>query len=206
MLDPIKCPHLLTPQGSRLSSFNNNKDLPSNYSKKRIGCYSYHLNDCIGSGYSSQVFKGCKNDNKQIKYAIKVIKLAKMSKGNYQLLQNEIKILKELDHPNIIKMHDVFYTENNCYIITQYCEGGTLQSNLEGNKNLDWKTIFNQLLDACQYLEKKLIIHRDIKPANIFQRNNVWKIGDFGFARYLPYKTAQIKEMYMIGSPLYMPP
>jgi serine/threonine protein kinase len=55
-------------------------------------------------------------------------------------------------------------------------------------------------------LESKLIIHRDIKPANIFVKNNVWKIGDFGFARYLPYKTAQIKEMYMIGSPLYMPP
>lgn len=136
MLEPIKCPQMLTPQASRISNNSNFKEMPSNFTKKRIGSYSYHLSDCIGSGYSSQVFWGCKNDKKDIKYAIKVIKLAKMSKGNYQLLQNQIKILKELDHPNIIKMHDVFYTQNNCYIVTEYCEGGTLQSQIERNKNL----------------------------------------------------------------------
>lgn len=88
MLEPIKCPQMLTPQASRISTNTTNKDMPLNFTKKKIGCYSYHLNDCIGSGYSSQVFRGCKNDNKDIKYAIKVIKLSKMSKGNYQLLQN----------------------------------------------------------------------------------------------------------------------
>lgn len=82
-------------------------------------------------------------------YAIKVINLSKMSKGNYQLLQNEISILKELDHAHIIKLHDVFYTENNCYIITDYCEGGTLQTHIESNTELDWKLLFAHLLDAC---------------------------------------------------------
>jgi serine/threonine protein kinase len=65
--------------------------------------------------------------------------------------------------------------------------------------------VFQQVMDGCQYLEKQLIIHRDIKPVNIFKKGNLWKIGDFGFARYVPYKSAQIQEMYMVGSPLYMP-
>ena len=93
-MDAYKYQMLLTPQSKKISGFATTREPHSNFSKKRIGCYSYHLNDCIGSGYSSQVYRGCKNDNKDVIYAIKVIKLAKMSKGNYQLLQNEINILK----------------------------------------------------------------------------------------------------------------
>lgn len=149
MIDTYKYQMLLTPQNKKPSTFNPGKETSYNHGKKRIGCYSYNLGDLIGSGYSSQVYKGRKNDNKETLYAIKVIKLATMSKGNYQLLQNEIKILKELEHPNIIKMHDVFYTENNCYIITDYCEGGTLQAHIDAGTDLDWRLIFGQLLEAC---------------------------------------------------------
>lgn len=84
----------LTPQNAKLGGLGLGKEAAYIHGKKRIGCYSYNLCDCIGSGYSSQVFKGCKNDNKSVTYAMKVIKLSKMSKGNYQLLQNEINILK----------------------------------------------------------------------------------------------------------------
>jgi|JI10StandDraft_1071094.scaffolds.fasta_scaffold332075_1 hypothetical protein len=54
----------MTPQGKNISASLPLKDSKSNFSKKRIGCYSYNLNDCIGSGYSSQVYKGYKNDSK----------------------------------------------------------------------------------------------------------------------------------------------
>jgi serine/threonine protein kinase len=53
-----------------------------------------------------------------------------MSKSQQSLMQNEIKIIQALDHPNIIKFHDVFYTKNNCYIVTEFCEGGNLQKHL----------------------------------------------------------------------------
>lgn len=49
------------------------------------------------------------------------------------------------------------------------------------------------------------IIHRDIKPANIFNQNGVWKIGDFGFARFLDSNGMILREKYRIGSPFYMP-
>lgn len=61
-------------------------------------------------------------------------------------------------------------------------------------------------MEACKYLGDKLIVHRDIKPANIFLKDGTWKLGDFGFARFLPNKASYVKEMYAIGSPLYMPP
>ena len=102
-------------------------------------------------------------------------------------------ILKQLEHPHIIRFHEVYYTKNNCYIVTDYCEGGTLQNHIESNSALDWQRICQQLVDACRYLGHKLIIHRDIKPANIFCQAGQWKIGDFGFARFLPSRTAYVK-------------
>lgn len=88
MVDTCQLQLLLTPQVNKIPAFCTQRDYKTPLGKKRIGNYFYYLNDCIGAGYSSQVYKGFKNDNRDIKYAIKVIKLAKMSKGNYQLLQN----------------------------------------------------------------------------------------------------------------------
>lgn len=66
MMDTYKYQMTLTPQSSKISGFSTARqtNTNNNYTKKRIGCYSYNLNDCIGSGYSSQVFRGYKNDNK----------------------------------------------------------------------------------------------------------------------------------------------
>lgn len=49
------------------------------------------------------------------------------------------------------------------------------------------------------------ILHRDIKPANIFNKQGIWKIGDFGFARFVDGVHNVVKEKFRIGSPLYMP-
>lgn len=133
MIEACQYQFTLTPQIKRLTAVN---EVPNAHRKKRIGSYSYYLDDVIGSGFSSRVYRGIKNDMKDVKYAIKVINLSKMSKGNYSLLQNEISILKKLEHPNIIKLHEVFYTQNNCYLIMDFCEGGTLQKNMECNPKL----------------------------------------------------------------------
>ena len=85
MIEACQYQFTLTPQIKRLTTVN---ELTNPHRKKRIGSYSYYLDDVIGSGFSSQVFRGYKNDIKEVKYAIKVINLSKMSKGNYSLLQN----------------------------------------------------------------------------------------------------------------------
>lgn len=99
---------LSTPQNKRKNDLDLlGKDLNRNYSKKKIGDYYYYLNDLIGCGYSSQVFKGYHKQRREHTLAIKVIKMSKITKANYHLLQNEICILKNLDHQNIIKFHEV---------------------------------------------------------------------------------------------------
>jgi serine/threonine protein kinase len=90
-------------------------------SKKRIGPYSYKLNEVIGSGFSSVVYRGYKDNDKSQVVAIKVVQLHGMRSHRRLLLEKEIKILKMVEHPNILAFKDLYWTINNCYIITEYC-------------------------------------------------------------------------------------
>ncbi len=137
MFDQFTCHIPLTPQPSRKQDFMDfSKESNHSYTKKKIGDYAYYLNDLIGSGYSSNVYKCFKQSEPHVIYAVKVIRLNKLAKSNLNMLQNEIKILQTLDHPNIIKFHNVTYTQNNCYIVTDYCEGGTLQDHIDKQKSI----------------------------------------------------------------------
>lgn len=98
-----------------------------------------------------------------------------------------MKILKMLDHPHIVTLLDVYYTSNNCYIVMEYCEGGSLQTRIDAKLPLDWPTAAEQIGSACQYLAVRKIMHRDIKPANVFIKGDDYKLGDFGFSHQLGY-------------------
>lgn len=74
--------------------------------------------------------------------AVKVIKYSSLTtKIAEQLLRNEVTILKQLNHPNILKCHDVFSSKNNCYIVTDFYEGGDLEKLIFKNKHLQEKNI-----------------------------------------------------------------
>jgi serine/threonine-protein kinase ULK/ATG1 len=158
--------------------------------RKRIEQYSYNISDLIGEGYTSRVFKAS-NDMSNELFAVKVVELKKYSSSNREMLESEVSILRVMDHPNIIKCHDVYLTNNNCYIITEYCEGGDLLGLLKKHSRGEtisdgrMSSIMRDLLSGFRYLVEKGIVHRDIKPANIFFRNGVAKIADFGFAKRL---------------------
>lgn len=61
-----------------------------------------------------------------------------------------------------------------------------------------------QILNGYKYLMSKNILHRDLKPSNVMRFGNVWKIGDFGFAKYC--KGEYLLEKLYVGTPFYMPP
>jgi serine/threonine protein kinase len=88
-----------------------------NRGKKRIGRYSFYLKNLIGSGFSSRVYRGIKDNDKSVHYAIKVIKMKDMNIGNINLLNNEIDIIQKLDHPNLVRFVDVLYTNHHCYLV-----------------------------------------------------------------------------------------
>ena len=95
--------------------------------RKKIEDYSHGPRDIIGRGYSSVVYRGT-NDRLKEKVAIKVIDLKSINgKPAKKMLEGEIEALKRLNHPNILKCHDIFSTANNCYIITEFCNEGDLE-------------------------------------------------------------------------------
>jgi serine/threonine protein kinase len=88
-------------------------------------------------------------------------------------------------HPHIVALLDIYYTTNNCYIIMEFCEGGSLQTRIDAKHEVEWPKAAQQVGLACRYLASCRIMHRDIKPANVFIKGGVCKLGDFGFAQQL---------------------
>ena len=86
-----------------------------------------------------------------------------------QEIREEYRILMEADHPNIIKLFEVFETTSCLSLVMEYCEGGELFdliSSLNHLQEAQVAVIVRQILSALSYCHKNMIIHRDIKPEN----------------------------------------
>uniref|UniRef100_K7GBY4 non-specific serine/threonine protein kinase n=1 Tax=Pelodiscus sinensis TaxID=13735 RepID=K7GBY4_PELSI len=147
--------------------------------------------------------------------AIKSINKKNLSKSQI-LLGKEIKILKELQHENIVALYDVQEMPNSVFLVMEYCNGGDLADYLQAKGTLSEDTIrvfLQQIAAAMRILHSKGIIHRDLKPQNILlsyasrRKSSVSgiriKIADFGFARYLH---SNMMAATLCGSPMYMAP
>jgi serine/threonine protein kinase len=168
-----------------------------------INNYIFLNNNIIGKGSFSNVYLG-KNiiNNEQV--AIKSIQLSKCIK-NYDI-NNEIDILKKLNHINIVNLQDSIHKKNNLYIILEYCPLGDLHSFFKDDcvKEEYVKHYAKQIVDGMAYLNSMNIMHRDIKPQNILLKDIYSiKLTDFGFAKY--YKNIDLSST-LCGSPIYMAP
>ena len=143
----------------------------------------------------------------------KEMNLEGIPKNEKKLIENEINILRELNHPNIVKQYETLTDDSNSklYIVMEYCKKGDLDKLILKSKNnkkvVDEELIWDilvQTLNALKYIHnEKKIIHRDIKPSNIFlDKNYNIKLGDFGLNRkyFNEYANA------ILGTPLYMAP
>ncbi|CAD8190200.1 unnamed protein product [Paramecium octaurelia] len=170
--------------------------------KKIINDFEYHLEDCLGQGEYSSVFKGQDRRSGQ-EVAIKVIENSKLNSNfSRQMLSNEIESLKKLNSPYILQYINYIYTPNNQYIITEYCNEGELRF-VKNRSDQQLLRIFHQLLQALKELKSKNIIHRDIKPPNIMMHNCIPKLADFGFSVNINSLELQKSSF---GTPLYMAP
>ncbi|XP_024113747.1 serine/threonine-protein kinase ULK2 [Oryzias melastigma] len=180
-----------------------------------VGDFEYSRKDLVGHGAFAVVFKGRHRKKTDWEVAIKSINKKNLTKSQI-LLGKEIKILKELQHENIVGLYDVQETPNSVFLVMEYCNGGDLADYLQAKGTLreDTMRVFlQQIAAAMRVLNSKGIIHRDLKPQNILlsyaarKKSNVSsiriKIADFGFARYL---TSNMMAATLCGSPMYMAP
>jgi len=160
----------------------------------------------IGKGAFSVIYKGTHKISNKV-FAIKEISYENLSKIK-NTIKREFTVMKKLNHPHIIKLHEVFFDNDNknVYLVLDYYEKGDLCKFLDGKplKEKYAKKYMRQLALGLEYLHRNSIIHRDLKLKNILVTNsNDIVISDFGFAR-----NGDNETMFdtMCGSPMYMAP
>ncbi len=151
------------------------------------------------------MYKGY-NKNTGEDVAIKVVNRANLKGKFYELLENEIKVLRACDNENIIKLYEIKKTQNNIYLMIEYCNEGDLFQLLKKRQKLTEEEVIEiliQLLNAFKTLIEKKVMHRDLKLANILLHNGAVKVADFGFSKIL---SEEAWTATMLGSPLNMAP
>jgi len=132
----------------------------------------------------------------------------------YLRFRKEVVIARTLSHPNIVRTHDLYKTEDGiCFLSMEYVEGESFKS-LKAIPNEKLSEVakrvlprFIQLLEALSYAHSKGVVHRDLKPANIIiSIDDEIKIADFGTARLLDDTSALTQTGFAIGTPDYMSP
>ncbi|KAF2227305.1 hypothetical protein BDZ85DRAFT_299938 [Elsinoe ampelina] len=169
------------------------------------GLKDYQLGDCLGKGAFGSVYRAL-NWGTGETVAIKQIKLADLPKGADTSLQMEIDLLKNLNHPNIVKYNGFVKSSESLYIILEYCENGSLHSICKNFGKFPENLValyMSQVLHGLLYLHDQGVIHRDIKGANILTtKEGLVKLADFGVAA----KKDGLHESSVVGTPYWMAP
>lgn len=171
----------------------------------------------LGKGFFGIVVRGEDKVTGQAR-AIKIIKKEKLQEKsmNLELLSNEYKLMFNIDHPNIIRLFEVYDDAKYIYFVMELLEGNSLFEGMfaEGAQASEKRVreLFFQIMKGIQYLHKNGIAHRDIKPQNIMFLNKKMdqlKIIDFGVSKYFfdsKNPKGEITLRTMTGSLFYLPP
>lgn len=175
----------------------------------------YHINPKeLGHGHYGVVRKCMDRETKEW-LAIKSIRKSKVSK--IEVLKREIEILKEVQHPHIIRLVDVYEDSKYLHLVTELCTGGELFDRIiaktqseEGHySEHDAASIVRDILDAIAYChDVKQIVHRDLKPENFLflteEEDSPIKIIDFGLSRHNDANQGIMQTK--VGTPYYVAP
>jgi len=127
-----------------------------------------------------------KEDSTKRKYACKTVNATRMKADEMAEFINEINILSDLDHPNIVQLFEVFKNKRKFWIVQELCSGGDLSSRLPDSTEEDVVTVTEQILRGITYMHARNMCHRDIKLENIMYADmspeSEVKLIDFGLS------------------------
>ena len=187
------------------------KDFVVKHDDMKLFSQKYKMEQAaLGSGAFGMVKKATLKANDE-KRAVKIIDKLSMSDEERVRLSYEVDILKNLNHPNILRLYEVFEGKERMYIVTELCDGTELFEAIQSFKSFNEKqaaAIIKEILMAVAYCHANQVSHRDLKPENIlieFKQNDIsLKVIDFGTSHHYEAGNHQMTQLY--GTPYYIAP
>jgi hypothetical protein len=157
-----------------------------------VDFYEIVENKRLGKGSYGSVYL-CRHRKTGDEFACKVIGMNRINSHYLRKLHMEIAIMKQVDHPNIIKLREVFFGSRTVYLVMELCKGGELFDEItrkaqRGLPELQAGRLLGDMFSAVKYLHSKGIAHRDLKLENfLFEEpgmQNPLKLIDFGLSKH----------------------
>ncbi|NQZ71259.1 MAG: serine/threonine protein kinase [Lentisphaeria bacterium] len=170
----------------------------------------FELGPLLGKGSMGEVFLA-NQISMDREVAFKILPTNFISENDDAIEQfvNEVRILAQLDHPNIVTAYEAGEFNNTYYLAMQYINGQSLESKIQHESVMDEVEALSYCIKVCEAMQyawdKFNLLHRDIKPANIMiDQNDVIKVMDLGIA--MVSKANAEKSEFVMGTPYYMSP
>ncbi|XP_074559829.1 MAP3K epsilon protein kinase 1-like [Curcuma longa] len=182
---------------------------PAHFHKSKTLDNKYMLGDKIGKGAHGTVYRGLDLENVDF-VAIKQVSLENILQEDLNFIMQEIDLLKNLNHKNIVKYLGSIKTKTHLHIVLEYVDIGSLANIIKPNKFGPFPeplvaVYIAQVLEGLVYLHEQGVIHRDIKGANILTtKEGLVKLADFGVATKLT--EADVNAHSVFGTPYWMAP
>ena len=168
----------------------------------------YKLENELGRGSFAIVHAGVHKETGE-RVAIKIFDKSALDEDDETALQSEVDILSQLDHPNAVKLIEIFDEESNIYLVLELLAGGELFDRIvekESYSEKEASDTIRPIVDAVRYCHGLGIVHRDLKPENLLyeseDEHSAIKITDFGLARFVMNELATTA----CGTPNYVAP
>ena len=168
------------------------KKKSATYDGKIAGLYD--LEETIGRGHFA-VVKLARHVFTGEKVAVKVIDKTKLDEISRAHLFQEVRCMKLVQHPHVVRLYEVIDTQTKLYLILELGDGGDMYDYImkheRGLEENTAKRYFKQIVQAISYCHQLHVVHRDLKPENVvfFERLGIVKLTDFGFSnKFIPGK------------------
>lgn len=158
----------------------------------------------IGKGGTSVVYQAEYEDGRY--FAVKSIERNKLTERDWENLQREADIMRRVDHPNVLKLFNIFENDDHYHFVLEYMPHGELFDHIIARgryTEADAREIIKQILLGIEYLHANGIAHRDLKPENILIGDNRVVICDFGLSKFFDRGQLLLTQC---GTPGYVSP